>query len=127
MNDSKMLSERSAAIPVLALVFASVVSVVLTALRVGWTGNLHYLLLMWNLLLAWLPLLFALAVYQRCQQGEGRSWKTLALAALWILFLPNAPYIFTDLTHLDHWPQSHYWVDLCLILVAALTGFLLGF
>src|SRR5579862_7808598 len=127
MNDVKENSRNETMVPVLALVFASAVSVLLTCLRVARTGNIHYLLLVWNLFLAWLPLVFALAVYNRCQRGEGNNWRTFALAALWILFLPNAPYIFTDLIHLNTWFRSHYWVDLSLILTAAFTGFLLGF
>jgi len=73
------------------LIFASVVGVGLTVARVKWTGNFRYLLLVWNLILAWLPLLFALAVYRRCQRGERRGWQIFSLSALWILFLPNAP------------------------------------
>jgi len=127
MNDAKTISDRGAAIPVLALLFASAVGVLLTALRVKWTGNIRYLLLVWNLLLAWLPLLFALAVYRRYERGERQDWKIFTLAVLWILFLPNASYIFTDLIHLNTWFNGHYWVDLSLILMVALTGFLLGF
>jgi uncharacterized membrane protein len=127
MNDAKEISRNGTMVPVLALVFASMVSVLLTCLRVVWIGNFHYLLLVWNLFLAWLPLLFALGVYHRFQRGERNNWQSFALAGLWLLFLPNAPYIFTDLIHLNTWFQSHYWVDLSLILMAALTGFMLGF
>jgi uncharacterized membrane protein len=127
MNDLKVNSDRGVMVPVMALMFASAVGVLLTGLRVGWTGNIRYLLLVWNLFLAWLPLLFALALCRRCQRGEGNGWQTIGLAALWILFLPNAPYIFTDLIHLNTWFHSHYWIDLSLILMVALTGFLLGF
>lgn len=127
MNDSKSISAGSATIPILALMFASVVGVSLVMLRVEWTGSIRYLLLVWNLFLAWMPLLFALALHQRCRRGEHKSWQTFALAALWLLFLPNAPYIFTDLIHLNARVISHYWVDLSLFLIIALTGFLLGF
>lgn len=127
MNNSKTISDRGPTIPLLALIFASAVGVLLTGLRVAWTGNVRYLLLVWNLFLAWLPLLFALAVYRRYQWGERKGWRIFTLAALWILFLPNAPYIFTDLIHLNTRFDSHYWVDLSLVLMVALTGFMLGF
>src|ERR1700677_16350 len=127
MNDAKTNPDRGAMVPLLALIFASVVGVGLTVARVKWTGNFRYLLLVWSLILAWLPLLFALAVYQRCQRGERRGWQMFSLAALWILFLPNAPYIFTDLIHLNARFSGHYWVDLSLVLMIALTGFMLGF
>src|ERR1700677_3867524 len=117
MNDAKTNPDRGAMVPLLALIFASVVGVGLTVARVKWTGNFRYLLLVWNLILAWLPLLFALAVYRRYQRGERGGWRIFTLAALWILFLPNAPYIFTDLIHLDAHFRSHYWVDLSLVLM----------
>jgi uncharacterized membrane protein len=126
MTDTKTISERRTMIPVLALLFASSVGVVITGLRVQWTGNVRYLILVWNLFLAWLPLLFAVAVYRRHQRGERSGWQLWLLAGSWMLFLPNAPYIFTDLIHLDGF-MSHYWVDLTLVLMVALTGFMLGF
>src|SRR5690348_8009676 len=123
MNESKVISKHGMQVPVTAMLFASGVGVLLTFLRVAWTDNIRYLLLVWNLFLAWLPLLFALAVYQRHQRGERRGWQLGILAALWLLFLPNAPYIFTDLIHLNQWFVHHYWVDLSLILMVAFTGF----
>ncbi len=127
MNDTKTISKCGTTVPLLALIFASVVSVVLTGMRVAWTGNIRYLALAWNLCLAWLPLLFALAAYRRYQRGEPKRWPIFALAGLWLLFLPNAPYIFTDMIHLNRWAFSAFWVDLSLVLMAALTGFMLGF
>ena len=53
--------------------------------------------------------------------------KILGIAALWIVFYPNAPYIFTDLIHLTKGFYPYFWVDLSLILLCALTGLVLGF
>lgn len=127
MNDSKLIPRQATAVPLLALLFASAVAVTLTVLRVEWTRNLRYLSLVWNLFLAWLPLAFALAVYNRHQGGERHGWRFYSLALLWLLFLPNAPYIFTDLIHLTTRYYPHFWLDLALVLLVAFTGFLLGF
>ena len=56
--------------------------------------------LIWNLILAWIPLLLALLVYDRYRRGSSLVALTPALA-LWLLFLPNAPYIVTDFVHLS--------------------------
>ena len=122
-----MLLQRETFTPLLALVFASVVSVALVAARTVWTGKLAHLFLVWNLFLAWLPLLFALLVFDQYRRGAARNWRVFALSGAWLLFFPNAPYIFTDLIHLTSRFYRHFWVDLSLVLLCALTGFVLGF
>ena len=114
-------------IPLLTLLFVSVAGSVLVGLRMLWTRDTNYGFLLWNLFLAWMPLLFAMAVSRRYRKGERIGWSLYSLAALWLLFFPNAPYIFTDLIHLTTWFKNRYWIDMSLILLFAFTGFLLGF
>ena len=113
--------------PMLALTFASAVSVTLVFARIVWTGHLRYAFLVWNLFLAWLPLIFALLAREKYQNASGRSWRFAALAGAWLLFFPNAPYIFTDVIHLTSSFSRHFWIDLVLILSCAMTGLVLGF
>jgi len=111
----------------LALLFASGASLALIAGRILWTGRLTYLFLVWNLFLAWLPLVFALLACDEYRRGEQRTWHFRALAITWLLFFPNAPYIFTDLIHLTSSLYLHFWVDMVLILLCAVVGLVLGF
>jgi uncharacterized membrane protein len=113
--------------PMLALTFASAVSVALVVARILWTGKVAYSFLIWNLFLAWLPMAFSLLACENYRSGSGRNWRFLALAGAWLLFFPNAPYICTDLIHLTTRFYGHFWVDLTLILLCALTGLVLGF
>jgi uncharacterized membrane protein len=119
--------KRETAMPMLALTFASTASVVLVVARILSTGKLYYSFLVWNLFLAWLPLVFALLASEKYERTSGRDWRFLSLAGAWLLFFPNAPYIFTDLTHLTTRYFGHFWVDLMLILLCAVTGLVLGF
>jgi len=123
----KLLYRRDTAAPIYALTFASVAGAALVLTRVLWTHNLRYGFLVWNLLLAWLPLVFAMLARELDQRGERRNWRFVSLAAAWLLFFPNAPYIFTDVVHLLYSFSQHFWVDLSLILLFALTGLVLGF
>ena len=85
------------------------------------TGELVYVFLAWNLFLAWIPF----AISQELI-GVNNRWKIFFLTATWLLFLPNAPYIITDLLHLKQRPPVPYWFDVLLLFSAALDGLLLG-
>jgi uncharacterized membrane protein len=123
----KFNNHRAAVFPMLTLLLATSAGAGLVIARVFLSGRWSYLSLIWNLFLAWLPLVFALGVCRQYRAGAGAGWKLWTLAGLWLLFFPNAPYIFTDLIHLNTWFHMHYWADLAMILLVALTGFLLGF
>jgi len=56
----------------------------------------NYLFLIWNLFLAYVPLLIQQLSLKHVKVGS-KSWYSLVVA--WLLFLPNAPYIVTDLIH----------------------------
>jgi uncharacterized membrane protein len=58
-------------------------------------GNVWWMT--WNLLLAGVPVALALAVFRRRGPRTLLWWTGLAL---FVLFLPNAPYVVTDLVHL---------------------------
>ncbi len=127
MRLMRLAFKPETAVPMLALVFASGVCVALVTARVIWTGNLHYAFLVWNLFLAWLPLVFALLAGDAHRAGLESKWRFRGLAIAWLLFFPNAPYIFTDVIHLTRDFYSRFWVDLVLILAFALTGWVVGF
>jgi uncharacterized membrane protein len=119
--------QRETIAPVLALAAVSAISVALVSGKILLTRELRGAYLIWNLFLAWLPLFFCLACVRVSQAVGHRHWKFWALATAWLLFLPNAPYIFTDLVHLGPRTRGHFWVNLVLILLCAWTASLLGF
>lgn len=115
---------RKETIPVLfALCFTSFLAVALVGVRWIHSGHPAFLFLIWNLFLAWLPLIFAVATVAL------RRLPPLSVAggASWLLFLPNAPYLLTDLLHLGRWGGAPFWYDLLTLLVFAFAGLLLGF
>ena len=89
-------------------------------------GAFGFRFLVWNLILAWIPLLFGLLVYDRYQRGSRLLMLAPALA-LWLLFLPNAPYIVTDFVHLSASSPAPLWLDGVELSAFAWTGMLLGF
>jgi uncharacterized membrane protein len=128
----KLLFKRETMVPMAALSLATAVSGVVIIARVLVTRNLCYSFLIWNLFLAWLPLVLALLAREQYRQSQAATskavgWHFLGLSAAWLLFFPNAPYIFTDLVHLTtrYFPQ--FWIDLAVILQCAFIGLMLGF
>jgi uncharacterized membrane protein len=92
--------------------------------RVIYTNDIYYVFLLWNLFLAVVPLIISNRIYRKHRNyGIG----IFVLLLLWLLFLPNAPYIITDLVHLYHRPPVPYWFDMCLVLLSAFNGLLVGF
>lgn len=94
----------------------------LLAIRIVLTGELVYIFLSWNLFLAWIPF----AISQELIGARNR-WNIFFLTAIWLLFLPNAPYIITDFLHLNQRPPIPYWFDILLLFSAALNGLYLDF
>jgi uncharacterized membrane protein len=89
------------------------------------TGSLMYAFLLWNLFLAAIPLIITHFAVKFKLSGN----KLLALTILWLAFLPNAPYIITDLYHLDHLKAvaPQLWYDPLMTFVAAYMGLKMGF
>jgi uncharacterized membrane protein len=114
---------RLAVLAVLAALSLLVTAMV--GIRMSATGSPGYANLVWNLFLAWIPLLLALAIYDGARRGVSGSWL-LALSALWLLFLPNAPYLTTDLKYLREFHAAPKWFDATMAGTAAFTGVALG-
>jgi len=106
----------------LVLALATGVGIALVVARCVASHQLAYFNLVWNLFLAWLPLGFA-CLAERFRAAPGRF---VGCAFLWLLFLPNSPYLVTDLVHLRPRPPVPFWFDILLVQSFVLTGLLLG-
>jgi uncharacterized membrane protein len=114
-------------VPLLTLVAASALGAALVGARVLLTWRAQHLYLVWNLILAWVPLILALRIEEMEKRGAAGGWRFRTTVVAWLLFFPNAPYIFTDLTHLKPARITHWWTDLILILLFAVIGLVLAF
>jgi uncharacterized membrane protein len=76
--------------------------ILLFGLRVAISGKTAYRYLVWNLVLAIVPYIIAALGARFLVRAEGRPVRAFiaaGTAALWFVFYPNAPYIFTDFIH----------------------------
>lgn len=87
--------------------------------RIIKTDQFSFLFLFWNLFLAFVP--YWLSTYIS-KPNSMNLYKLISLAVVWVLFLPNAPYMITDLFHLHKRIDLPIWFDLVLIMSFAITG-----
>ncbi len=97
-------------------------SVAMIAVRVYASGSESYIFLIWNLFLAVIPF----AISSLLVRTRPSALVFYPLAALWLLFFPNAPYVLTDFIHLRH-HDVPIWYDLILFSSFAWNGLMLGF
>jgi len=109
----------------LSLVISVAFSLLLIGSRMIYTGSIHYFFLVWNLVLAAIPyaIITALSAW-RISHGQFAFWPMMTL---WLLFLPNAPYITTDFLHLRYDTGGVAWFDALLTLSFAFNGLFLFF
>ncbi len=116
----KRLSPDLGSLTLLCLSLAACAGLVV--LQAAWTGTLHYGFLLFNLFLASLPVGFSI-LYVCVPAASLR----LMAALLWLLFLPNSPYLITDLMHLRSMRPGPAWLDVLLVFSCAATGLALGY
>ncbi len=104
------------------LILSSTLAIVLFAGRVYLSRNVTFVFLLWNLFLAWIPYLCSIGVSSLNQRYPRQWWYLLVPGLLWLIFLPNAPYMVTDLWHLDERLPVPFWYDLGLLATFAWTG-----
>jgi uncharacterized membrane protein len=106
-------------------VLSSSLAILLLGARAVGTGQRDYLFLVWNLFLAWVPYAIALAI-QGLHRHRVRSLWLVPLFALWLGFLPNAPYLVTDFIHLRFRVGAPVWFDAVMLASFAWAGVGLG-
>ncbi|MEL6811937.1 MAG: DUF1361 domain-containing protein [Bacteroidota bacterium] len=103
------------------LVTITAISLMLLMIRLKLTQSFFLLFLVWNLFLAAIP--YFLSTYLSSYHKINKSWLLLC-TAIWLAFLPNAPYIVTDFIHLTHLQSHLKLLDFILISAFALSGLL---
>lgn len=110
-----------------ALAVSSLVSVGLFIFGAFQNGSSTYSYLIWNLFLAWLPLLFAIKLLSVLKTKLWSSWEALLYSFLWILFLPNSFYMISDYIHLQELQRDSVLFDSLMFTSFIYTAIALGF
>lgn len=97
-------------------------SVVILIVRMKLNKSFFYLFLIWNVFLAIIP--YTITMYLNSITNLGKLRLGIWFL-VWLAFLPNAPYIVTDLIHLRIGNGSLLWLDVLVVLSFALSGLFL--
>lgn len=111
----------------LALLASSGVSVLFLSVRMIVAGNTHFSFMVWNLFLAWLPVVFALGLRLSITKHRLQSWQNIVLLFLWLGFLPNAFYLISDLIHLQSSGETSILYDIAMMMSFIINGLILGY
>jgi uncharacterized membrane protein len=118
--------ERRTRVALLACLLAcGAFPLVMLAARTTVSDQLSYTFLVWNLFLAGIPVLLALAFETALRHR--RELVAAIVGVGWLLFFPNSPYLMTDLIHLQERPPTPLWFDALILVSAAVAGLLAGF
>jgi uncharacterized membrane protein len=103
---------------------ALIFSIILLMVRMKLNKSYFFLFLIWNVFLAIIP--YTITMYLNTKPNISKI-KLAFWGLVWLAFLPNAPYIVTDLIHIRIGNHSLLWLDVLVVLSFALSGLLLFF
>jgi uncharacterized membrane protein len=115
-----------------AIIGLSISSITLLGMRILLTGTHAGSFMIWNLFLAVLP--FAMTYFLRSNFSSPKTFSRLnritqlflvACALGWLLLLPNAPYMMTDLIHITNTAPVLRFYDICMYGSFGVLGVLL--
>lgn len=112
---------------ILALGFSTLISLALFAYGAWRNHSLAFDYLVWNLFLAWLPLVFAVRLVTVLQRKLWSSWEAVATSLLWLIFLPNSFYMISDFIHLQDVRRFDILYDTVMFTSFIYTAVVLGF
>lgn len=89
--------------------------------------NRHSGWIIWNLFLAFIPLVISVFLFR--WKTQCRSWLWWIFLIIFIAFLPNAPYLLTDIIHLIRATRTGYsvWIITLIFIPLHVFAILAGF
>lgn len=110
-----------------ALVYLTLVSAGFFVAGAVSNHNLEFWYLLWNLFLAWIPLLIGLWLVQVIKTKPWSGWQGMILSLIWLAFLPNSFYMISDFIHLQDYQRVDVVYDTAMFASFVLTSLFLGY
>lgn len=101
-------------------------AVVLNITRFFMFESRYFVYLLWNIFLAIIPFIISSILLWYALKKRLTTAVFIVGGIIWILFLPNAPYLVTDIIHLGRNYSAPLLYDTFLVFTSAWVGLLLG-
>jgi uncharacterized membrane protein len=125
MLKRKRLSSRERIVASLAGM--TVISVGLYSAGAIANRSLEFSYLLWNLFLAWLPLVLTILLLRSLRTHLWSSHWPLIITLLWLILLPNTFYMISDFVHVQDVARHNVLYDIVMFTAFIFTAVLLGF
>jgi uncharacterized membrane protein len=99
--------------------------IVLVIIRIFIFNSFSLIYILWNIFLAIIPFIISLILLDRAKKEKLSKILLIIGSIIWILFLPNAPYLVTDLIHIGVVRAVPALYDSFLLFSSAWVGMLL--
>lgn len=110
-----------------SLIFLTGVSVVLFFAGAVANHSLEYDYLIWNLFLAWTPLVLVVSLLRTLRVRLWSDWLSIVITIGWLLMLPNSFYMISDFIHVQDVVRNDLLYDVVMFTAFIFTSVLLGF
>jgi len=110
-----------------SVIILTIFAVVLNILRILIWGKLSFIYITWNIFLAFIPFIISSLILYFFKEGKIKKYLFVIGIFLWIIFIPNAPYIITDFVHLGEIRSIPLLYDIVLLFTSSCVGLILGF
>lgn len=109
-----------------SIILLIILAVILNILRVILFDKYSFIYILWNILLALIPFLISTILSFYSNKDKLNKSFFIIGGFFWLIFLPNAPYIVTDLIHIGVVRAVPVLYDSILLFTSAWVGLLLG-
>ncbi len=104
-----------------------VIATTFNLLRIIIWGKISFVYILWNLFLAFIPFLISFIILDLLKRDKLKIIILIIGFLLWLIFIPNAPYLVTDLIHLGESKTIPILFDTILLFSSAFLGMVFFF
>lgn len=109
-----------------SIILLILLAFILNVLRVIMFDKLSFIYILWNIFLAFVPFLISSVLLYYKENNKLNQTFFIIGSVIWIIFIPNAPYVVTDLIHIGVVRSVPVLYDSILLFTSAWVGLLLG-